>query len=158
MGKTYTTQQFVDIKVSADCPNRTRSDIAAGRHKVVIDEPPARHGNDEGMLPLQALIASLASCSHVVASVTAREIGFNFIDSKIEVSGRFDTRCFTGDAQVTPLFTDITITVHARCDAGAEQFEDFKQQLRWRCPVFATFLAASTKIHENWLLDTPGAA
>ena len=36
------------------------ANITAGKHTMIIDEPTSRHGNDEGMLPLQALMASLA--------------------------------------------------------------------------------------------------
>ena len=63
--------QFVKIPVTAECPNPTRSDITAGNHTMIIDEPASRHGNDEGMLPLQALMASLASCAILLAPVRA---------------------------------------------------------------------------------------
>lgn len=155
MGKTYTMPQFVEISISADCVNATRTDITAGRHGMVIDEPPARHGNDEGMLPLQALMSALAGCSHVVAGVSAKEIGFDFQAAKIDVRASFDTRCFTGDAKVSPPFPDIKMTIAADTDATEAQLEELKQQLRWRCPVYATFLAAGTNIIGDWVLNRP---
>ena len=145
--------QFVTIPVAAECPNPTRSDITAGRHRLVIDEPPSRHGNDEGMLPLQALMASLASCTHVVANQIASELGISFRDSHIAVRGKFDTRCFTGAAKVSPPFPEIELTVTLKTDADEAQLEDLKAQLRWRCPVAATFAAAGTRINETWVVD-----
>ena len=84
--------QFVKIRVTSSCPNPTRSDITAGNHTMLIDEPASRHGNDEGMLPLQALMAALASCTHVVANQIASELGITFRDSDIAATGKFDTR------------------------------------------------------------------
>jgi putative redox protein len=142
--------QFVKIPVTAECPNPTRSDITAGKHTMVIDEPVARHGNDEGMLPLQALMASLASCTHVVANQIASELGIHFRDSHIAATGTFDTRCYTGEAKVDPPFPEIDLTVTVATNATDAQMEDLKAQLRWRCPVAATFTGAGTKINETW--------
>ena len=132
------------------CPNPTRSDITAGNHTMIIDEPASRHGNDEGMLPLQALMASLASCTHVVANQIASELGIAFRDSHIAVTGKFDTRCFTGETPVNPPFPEIDMTVTVETDGTEAQLEDLKAQLRWRCPVAATFSGAGTKISEVW--------
>ena len=142
--------QFVNIPVTAECPNPTRSDITAGNHSMIIDEPASRHGNDEGMLPLQALMASLASCTHVVANQIASELGIIFRDSHIAITGTFDTRCYTGKAKVDPPFPEIDLTVTLSTDATDAQLDDLKTQLRWRCPVAATFSAAGTKINEVW--------
>lgn len=142
--------QFVNIPVTAECPNPTRSDISAGNHTLIIDEPPSRHGNDEGMLPLQALMASLASCTHVVANQIASELGIVFRDSHIAVTGKFDTRCFTGEAKVNPPFPEVDMVVTLETDASEAQLEDLKEQLRWRCPVAATFSGAGTVINETW--------
>lgn len=142
--------QFVKIPVTATCPNPTRSDIAAGRHSMVIDEPRSRHGNDEGMLPLQALMASLASCTHVVANQIASELGITFRDSDISITGTFDTRCYAGVAKVDPPFPEIEMKIVLETDATDAQLEDLKAQLRWRCPVAATFSAAGTRINETW--------
>ena len=142
--------QFVKIQVTADCQNPTRSDITAGNHTIIIDEPASRHGNDEGMLPLQALMASLASCTHVVANQIASELGIVFRDSHIAVAGKFDTRCFTGETPVDPPFPEIDMIVTVATDATEAQLEDLKAQLRWRCPVAATFSGAGTKINEVW--------
>lgn len=142
--------QFVKIPVTAECPNPTRSNITAGKHNLVIDEPPSRHGNDAGMLPLQALMAAFASCTNVVANQIASELGIVFRDSDIAVTGTFDTRCFTGETPVDPPFPEIDMSVTVATDATPAQLENLKAQLRWRCPVAATFIGAGTKINETW--------
>ncbi len=139
--------QFVKIPVTAECPNPTLSDITAGNHSMIIDEPASRHGNDEGMLPVQALMASLARCTHVVANQIASELGIVFRDSHIAITGTFDTRCYTGEAKVDPPFPEIDMIITLATDA---QLDDLKAQLRWRCPVAATFSGAGTKIKEVW--------
>lgn len=144
-----TRPQLLKIAVSADCPNPTRSDITAGKHGMIIDEPPDRHGNDEGMLPLQALMASLASCTHVIANKIASELGIVFRDSRIEVTGKLDPSGIAGTGQSFP-FPEIDLAVTVETDADDGQLEDLKSQLRWRCPVAATFHAAGAKINETW--------
>ena len=42
------------------------------------------------------------------------------------------------------------MTVTLSTDATDEQLDDLKEQLRWRCPVAATFSGAGTKINETW--------
>lgn len=145
--------QFVRIAVQGDCPNSTRMDIRAGRHTMIIDEPSQRHGGDEGMLPLEALMASFASCTHVVANTIARDMEIDFQNISIEADGKFDTRGYTGDANPAPPFPEIDLTIHYSSTATREQLSDLQEQLRWRCPVSALLRAAGVSIHENWIDD-----
>ena len=147
--------QFVKIPVTGECPNPTRTDITAGRHSLIIDEPPSRHGNDEGMLPLQALMAALASCTHVVANQIASELGIAFRDTHVSATGKFDTRCYTGEAKVDPPFPEIDLVIRVETDADEKILEELKSQLRWRCPVAATFTCAGTVINETWDVVRP---
>ncbi len=95
-------------------------------------------------------MAALASCTHVVANLIASELGIVFRDSHIAMTGTFDIRCYTGEAKVDPPFPEIDMTVTLPTDATDEQLDDLKVQLRWRCPVAATFSGAGTKINEIW--------
>lgn len=149
----YKMPQFVRIAVEGLCPNPTRTDIRAGRHEIVIDEPPIRHGKDEGMLPLQALMASFAACTHAVVNVIAQELKLDFRDSAVDVDAKFDTRGYTGDADVSPPFPEVDLTVKFSSTASVDDLEELKAQLRWRCPVSAQLRAAGTKINENWIQE-----
>lgn len=142
--------QTVRLKVSGAAQNTTRTDVTAGRHTFIMDEPAARHGNDEGMLPLQALMSSLAACTNVVAHWVAADLEIEIRDLKFDISAVLDTRSITGAEKVDPPFPEIDFAVEVATDAPADKIEALKEQLRWRCPVAATFHLAGTKINETW--------
>ena len=74
-------------RVSGRAVNATRTDTVTGNHAFTMDEPVARHGNDEGMLPLQALMCSLAGCTNVVANWIAQDLGIEIRDMSISGNG-----------------------------------------------------------------------
>jgi len=140
----------VTIRVAADCPSGTRTDVAAGRHTMTMDEPPARHGRDEGLLPLQALMGSLCGCSNVVANWIAADLGIALSGMSFEVAATLDTNSITGKERSDPPFPEIELKVEVTATGTDAQIAALKEQLAWRCPVSATFRLAGTKIDETW--------
>jgi hypothetical protein len=47
-----TQKTVVPMTVSAECPSHARTRAHAGKHELVIDEPAARGGTDEGPTPI----------------------------------------------------------------------------------------------------------
>jgi uncharacterized OsmC-like protein len=140
----------VTIRVAAGSPNATRTDVTAGRHTMTMDEPPARHGGDEGLLPLQALMGSLCGCTNVVANWIAADLGITLSGMTFEVAATLDTDGITGKARRDPPFPEIDFGVEVTATGTDGQIEQLKEQLAWRCPVSATFRLAGTKINERW--------
>ena len=58
-------------KVSAKRVNDVEVDVEARGHKIKIDEPIAQGGTDKGMNPVELLLASIAACQTITASVYA---------------------------------------------------------------------------------------
>ena len=48
------------LSVHASAGNSTRTEIRAGRHTILIDEPPFFGGADEAPSPVETLLAALA--------------------------------------------------------------------------------------------------
>lgn len=144
--------RYVPIRVSAKCPSQTRTDITARQHAMVIDEPPARHGKDEGMLPLEALMASFAGCTNTIVNWTARDMGIELKDISIDITGTLDTNSVTGEAPADPPFPEIELKIELTTSATPEQMAALQKDLRWRCPVSATLRAAGSKINEDWVI------
>ncbi len=140
----------VTLRVSGRAPNATRTDTVAGHHAFVMDEPQQRHGNDEGMLPLQALMCSLAGCTNVVANWIASDLGIDIRDMSFDIAATLDTRSITGAERVDPPFPEIDFAVEVTTTGTAGQIDELREQLRWRCPVAATFHLAGTAINERW--------
>ncbi len=140
----------VTLRVSGRAPNATRTDTVAGRHALVMDEPVARHGNDEGMLPLQALMCSLAGCTNVVANWIAGDLGIEIRDMSFDIAATLDTRSITGVERVDPPFREIEFAIEVTTTGTEGQIAELREQLRWRCPVAATCHLAGTTINERW--------
>lgn len=140
----------VILRVSGQTPNATRTDTVAGRHSFTMDEPKERHGNDEGMLPLQALMCSLAGCTNVVANWVAGDLGIEIRDLSFDIAATLDTRSITGAERVDPPFPEIDFAIEVTTTGTEDQIAELREQLQWRCPVAATFHLAGTKINETW--------
>ncbi len=140
----------VTLRVSGRSPNATRTDTTAGRHALVMDEPAQRHGDDAGMLPLQALMCSLAGCTNVVANWIAADLGIEIRDMSYDIAATLDTRSITGVERADPPFPEIDFAVEVTTTGSADQIAELRDQLAWRCPVAATFHLAGTTINERW--------
>lgn len=143
----------IPIRVSATLPNATRSDLSAREFTLVCDEPPERHGNNEGMLPLEAFLAGYVACTHVIMNMIASEMRIQFSGMSIKATAYLDPRGYTGAQQIPTPFSRLRLQVSGNISGATERLEELKSQLRWRCPAAATFVSAGASIDEIWELE-----
>lgn len=146
------TPTQIPIRVSASIPNKTRADITARQFTLVCDEPPERHGNNEGMLPLEALLAGYVACSNVIMNMIAAEMHIAFSGMSLNAVGYLDPRGYTGVEQLAAPFARLRLTITGNVSGETDRLDDLKSQLRWRCPAAATFISAGTEVEEVWEL------
>lgn len=127
---------------------------AGGVHSLLMDEPPARGGTNQGMLPLEAMLASYAGCSHVIMNIIGGELGVELSNVRLDARGHLDPRGWMGVERVLPPFKRIELKISCDVGGAAENLETLKEQLSWRCPVGATLRAAGVDVEETW--DVPG--
>lgn len=141
----------VKIKISGKSRSSTWMDVSARQHMLTVDEPEERGGTDQGPLPLETFLASLASCTNVVANIIARDLEFRISDMRIELEADLDNRAIFGVSHVLNPFPFIRMTVElAVSNANRSQIEELKRDLRWRCPVSAVIRASGTEVVEDW--------
>jgi putative redox protein len=63
------------LEVSATWAGGFRAQVAARGHEIVIDEPASSGGSDAGMMPTEALCASIASCFCLALAFAAGKRG-----------------------------------------------------------------------------------
>jgi uncharacterized OsmC-like protein len=68
-----TQKTLIAITVSAECPTHARTRAHTGGHELVIDEPAARGGTDEGPTPIETMIAALLGCTNVILNRIAEK-------------------------------------------------------------------------------------
>ena len=143
----------IPIRVSATIPNSTRADIVAREFTLVCDEPPERHGNNEGMLPLEAFLAGYVACSNVIMNIIASEMKITFSQMSLKATGYLDPKGYLGIEQLPAPFARLRLQITGKVSGKTEKLEDLKSQLRWRCPAAATFISAGTDVEEIWELE-----
>lgn len=72
-----------------------------GRHKIVIDEPTAVGGNDEGPSPGRTVAAALAACTAITCEMYAARKGWELGEVEVEVEAEYGDNASLVRAEVT---------------------------------------------------------
>lgn len=147
---SFTMPEIFTINVEASCPSHAQTRVTARKHTLVIDEPPARHGTDQGPTPLETLLASFLSCTNVIANLLAEEMGIEIRSMEMSLTGHFDTRGVFGRAKVTVPFPTIELAVRVVSDADPAKIEELRAALARRCPVSVILRQAGCNIVDRW--------
>lgn len=105
----------------------------------VLDEPPSLGGKDEGMNPIEALLAALGACKCIVARAFASRNRIRLRHVRIELDGTLDPDGFLGknpDAKVG--FSSIRTRYHVDADNTPEEIAAFVEFIETHCPVHDT--------------------
>ncbi len=149
---------ILKIRLKADCPTRSRTEITARQHKVLIDEPPSRNGTDLAQSPLETMLCSFLGCTNVVANVIAEEMGIEITEMGLELVGHFDTKGFLGTGEIDVQFPEIELKADIKTDASPAQIDELKTRLAKRCPVSAILRKSGTEVIESWNIVGPASA
>ena len=123
-------------------------------HKVIIDEPVALGGTDQGMNPVELLLSALGACQSIVARTYAKKFEIDLQSFWVELEGDIDLDGFFGKSDVRPGFQTINTVFHIETNASHEKVEAFKEYIEAHCPVGDTIansvnLASAKVVFEN---------
>ena len=141
---------FVDQTLTGTCPTHSRCDITTRDVGVVIDEPEARGGTNQGLTPTETVIAALVGCTNVIAQKIARRDGIEVLAFSVEAVSTLDRRGVTLAREIDVPFPKVILTVNITTPAGADQVENLKTELARFCPVSKMLRQSGTKIEEIW--------
>jgi putative redox protein len=96
------------VQITIEQKGRATSEAAIRAHRVLIDRPAAKAGDDRGPMGGELLLASLGGCfmSNLLAAIAARQA--NISNVRTAVTGTLDG--------TPPRFVAIEATVSADCD------------------------------------------
>ncbi len=99
------------ITVALEQKGPATSEATIRDHRVLIDRPEAKGGDDRGPMGGELLLAALGGCfcSNLLAAIRSREADIS--DVRIEVAGVLDGS--------PPRFEEVTLTVTAKHDDPA---------------------------------------
>ena len=72
------------LEVVATWRGGLATDVRARGHAIRVDEPATAGGGDSGMMPTEALVASLASCFCLAVAHVARRDGVEVADLSVQ--------------------------------------------------------------------------
>jgi uncharacterized OsmC-like protein len=139
------------FKIEGEAQTPARLAASARQFIIVVDEPPALGGNDEGANPVEYLLASYAGCINVVAHLTAKELGINLAGLKIEVEGNINPARLLGQSEEERAgFKQINVSFSPETDATPVEVEKWISVIKNRCPIYDN-LSSVTPLTFNYV-------
>ncbi|MBT2732397.1 OsmC family protein [Carnobacterium sp. ISL-102] len=113
--------------------------------EFILDEPQKLGGSNEGMSPVEALLASLGACKVIVARSFAGMHSIHLNDIRVEVEGILDPDGFMGKNKEAKIgFSTIVSKFYIEADNTDEEISDFIAFINRTCPVADTIENAPT--------------
>ena len=113
-----------------------KTECTAGKHTVVVDQPAAAGGTDEGPTPLDYQLISLGSCIAAVGRIIANQRRLAIRGIRVSVEGELNTDRLLGKtAQDRAGFSSIKAAVAIDADLSREEKAKLLSEIDDRCPV-----------------------
>ncbi|WP_353114276.1 OsmC family protein [Microbacterium sp.] len=116
------------------------TEIRAGKHRFLVDEPAALAGDDAAASPVEYALGALVSCQVVVFRLYAQALGLTIDDISITAEGDLDVRKLFGiDESGRAGFHDVRVRVDVTGPHTAEEYEKLRAVVEEHCPVLDLF-------------------
>jgi putative redox protein len=142
-------EQVMTVMVNAESVN-IRTDVKAGKHQFIIDEPPHMGGMDLGANPLEYLLGALVGCENVIANMVAKEMKFDLNEIRFRAEGVLDARGSMGDPNVRPYFQKVKVHAEVKTSESDKRVQELQRVVDQRCPVYTLLHAAGVKMEVEW--------
>lgn len=138
------------IRLSGRGTSHARSETTVDGLTVVIDEPAARGGTNEGPSPTVTAYSTLIGCTNVIGHKCANKLGFDIGNLSFEMEVDFDRRGVLLMEEVDVPFAAIRLTVTADGPATPAELEQVAQETEKYCPISKLYKRSGTRLTVNW--------
>ncbi len=115
-----------------------------------IDEPEVVGGTDQSPTPMQYVVGAVNGCVTVVIETVAAERGIPIDAIDTFSHAHQDVRGFNGTADVSPHFTDFTLTIGLSTPVPEAELDGFKREVEKRCPAINLVRDAGVAFELIW--------
>ncbi len=116
------------------------TEIRAGKHRFLVDEPAGLAGDDAAASPVEYALGALISCQVVVFRLYAQALGLTIDDIEVTAEGDLDVRKLFGiDESGRAGFHDVRVKVDITGPNTAEEYERLRVVVEEHCPVLDLF-------------------
>ena len=134
--KEHPEKAIVDYHSESSLVDGFRSDVKLRQHRLIVDEPKAIGGKDEGASPVELILAALATCQEISYKAYATALNIPLEKVSVKLTGTLDLKGFLGiDQSVRPGFQNIQGTVDIQSSADSKTIENLKTIVDKHCPV-----------------------
>ena len=141
----------VKLRLNAQCPSHSLSDISVRDVGFKIDEPTERGGTNLGPTPTDTAIAALVGCTNVIGHKCAKSLGINIGHLTISAVCDFDRRGVTLAEEVEVPFERIALKIETSENVNAADLGRLSEEVAKFCPLSKLFRQAGTIIDEEWI-------
>lgn len=114
-----------------------RAHTTARSFAIDTDEPEPLGGTDQGVDPMELLLAAVGTCLQIgwVTQAARRDIDLRAL--RIEVEGDYDLRGYLDlDEDIRPGFSELRYTVEVDADATSDELEELRVAAESTSPMF----------------------
>ncbi len=134
------SRAHLTYRVSGVGSGSVATEITAGRHSFLIDEPDALAGDDLAASPVEYALGALISCQVVVYRLYAQALGIRLDDITVEAEGDLDARRLFGiDENVRAGFEAVRLTVTLTGPETGDRYNELREAVDAHCPVLDLF-------------------
>lgn len=113
-----------------------KTECTAGRHTVVVDQPAAAGGTDEGPTPLDYQLISLGACIAAIGRIVANQRRLPIRGIRVSVEGKLNTDRLLGKTSQDRVgFSSFRAVVEIDADLSREEKAKLLSDIDDRCPV-----------------------
>ncbi len=138
------------IKLSGRGTSHARSETEIDGLTVVIDEPVARGGTNEGPSPTATAYAALIGCTNVIGSKCADKLGVDIGHLTFAMEVDFDRRGVLLMEEVDVPFTAIRLDVAADGPASQNDLDRVAAETAKYCPISKLYEKSGTDLTVTW--------
>ena len=129
------------FRASGSLTTGVATEVTAGRHTFVVDEPPALGGEDSAPNPVEFALASLISCQVVTYRFWADKLGVAVDSIDVSAEGDRDVRGIFGlHHDVRAGFGHVRLAVRIAGPEPEERYRELKAAVDAHCPVLDLFV------------------
>lgn len=141
---------IVPLRVKAECPSHSVSEIAIRDLEFIIDEPEQRGGTNQGPTPTDTVLAALVGCTNVIGHKCAKKLGVEIGHLSISLRCEFDRRGVTLEEEIDLPFRKIDIKVESNGSATEDELQQVASEVSKYCPLSKLFRQSGTEVNEIW--------
>lgn len=138
------------IKLSGRGTSHARSETEADGLSVVIDEPVARGGTNEGPSPTVTAYAALIGCTNVIGNKCAQKLGLDIGHLAFEMEVDFDRRGVLLMEEVEVPFKAIRLEVTSDGTASEAELAAVARETEKFCPISKLYEQSGTNLTVTW--------